>query len=160
MEEIIYFEINNWFSGRDFPNDETFRKFVREQLFSDDQYCKEHRICVKHGCIDMSHNWCVAAPKSWVIENCPQLLSDEGYEYKTITRHYDKDINDWVETENEYTKKYSDFLCYPDEDGDVYGHVDEWCFPEYCEQNFGSTWTNEWFDGLESDDEDEDDEDE
>lgn len=24
-EDIIYFEIDNWFSGRDYPNDEIFR---------------------------------------------------------------------------------------------------------------------------------------
>jgi hypothetical protein len=148
MEEIIYFEINDWFSGRDYPNDETFRKFVKDQLFSNDQYCKEHRICVKFGNVDMSINWCVAAPKSWVMENCPQLLSDKQYTYKTIFSHYDKDINEWVSTENEYTKKYSDFICNPDENGDVYGYVNGWLFPKYCEENFEKTNALEFYQNL------------
>ena len=28
MEEIIYFEINNWFAGRDYPEDEIFSKSI------------------------------------------------------------------------------------------------------------------------------------
>lgn len=30
MEEIVYFEINNWFAGRDYPNDEIFYKWIKD----------------------------------------------------------------------------------------------------------------------------------
>ena len=151
-EEIIYFEINNWFEGRDYPNDDIFRKYVDENQFSDDEWCKKNKICSMAGNIDMSTNWCVAAPRSWVEANCPDLLTDKECTY--VLCSYGKD----GEKRTEYTKKYSEFLCHPDEDGDVYGKNDEWPFPEYKEENFGVTWNNSWWDEQYDEDEDYDDE--
>lgn len=156
MEEIVYFEINNWFCGRDYPNDEIFYKWISDCQFRDDEWCKQNKLCVMCGAIDMSMNYCVAAPKSWVEKNCPKLLTDEEYEYKIITSGWDKETNDVKETITTYTKKYSDFLCHPDEDGYVYGHISGWEFPEYKEENFGVTWDYSWW--GDSNDEEEDDE--
>ena len=136
MEEIVYFEINNWFAGRDYPNDEIFYKWINDYQFRDDEWCKENKLCVMCGAVDMSMNYCVAAPKSWVEKNCPKLLTDEEYEYKIITSGWDKETNDVKETVKTHKKKYSDFLCYPDSDGEVFGHISDWQFPEYCEENF------------------------
>lgn len=144
-EEIIYFEINNWFAGRDYPNDEIFYKWIENYQFRDDEWCKENKLCVMCGAIDMSINYCVAAPKSWVEKNCPKLLTDEEYEYKIITSGWDKKIDSVKETVTVYKKKYSDFLCQLDEDGYAYGHISDWGFPEYCEENFGVTWNNSWW---------------
>jgi hypothetical protein len=152
MEEIIYFEINNWFAGRDYPEDEIFYKWINDYQFGKDEWCKQNKLCVMCGAIDMSMNYCVAAPKSWVEKNCPRLLTDEEYEYKIITSGWDK------ETVKTCKKKYSDFLCYPDSDGEVFGHISDWQFPEYCEENFGVTWNDSWW-GDSDEDEDEDDED-
>ena len=156
-QEIIYFEIDNWFSGRDYPNDEIFRKWVAENQFSNDQWCKENKLCVVAGPIDMSMCWCVAAPRAWVEENCPKLLTDEEFTYATITCSW-KDGKE-IQKREEHTKKYSDFLCYPDEEGDVYGHIEDWHFREYCEENFGVEWNDSWW-GDESDDEDAEDDEE
>lgn len=155
MEEIIYFEINNWFSGRDYPDDKIFRKWISDNQFGDNEWCKENKLCVKYGPIDMSMNYCVAAPKSWVEKNCPKLLTDEEREYVIITSKPKinngilvklgiKDKFEYKETRTRYKKKYSDFLCHPDSAGDVYGHIAMWKFPEYKEDNFGATWYYEY----------------
>lgn len=151
MEEIIYFEINNWFSGRDYPNDKTFTNWVADRQFSKDEWCKENRLCVMTGAIDMSSNWCVAAPKKWVLENCPDILTDKEIKYATIITGWDKEQNKSVSRREEHVKKYSDFLCHPDEDGVVYGHISNWQFPEYCEENFGVEWNNSYWDDQDYD---------
>ena len=154
MEEIVYFEINNWFCGRDYPKDDVFKKWIATYQFRDDEWCKKNKLVVLCGNIDMSISYCVAAPKSWVLENCPKLLTDEEYEYEIVTCGWDKETNEPKETVDIHTKKYSDFLCHPDEWGDVYSLIDDWQFPEYCEDNFGVQWHK---DDWEEDDSDEDD---
>ena len=156
MEDIVYFEINNWFGGRDYPKDEIFQKWINDYQFRDDEWCKENKLVVLCGTIDMSISYFVAAPKSWVLENCPKLLSDEEYEYKIITSRWDKETNDVKETVKTYTKKYSDFLCHPDSYGDVYSLIGDWLHPGYCEENFGVHWYQEDWEEDSDDDEDED----
>ena len=57
--------------------------------------------------IDMSVNFCIAATKEWVVENCPKLLTE-----------------------------HREFLRAPDKNGEVYGQWDT-PFLEYKEENFG-----------------------
>jgi len=144
-EEIIYFEINDWFAGRDFPNDEIFGKWINDCQFRDNDWCKENKLCVMCGAIDMSMNYCIAAPRSWVEKNCPKMLGDDEYTYTIRRQSWIPEKNDWEAIDTEHKKKYSDFRCYPDEDGDVYGKNDDWLFPEYCEENFGVTFNNSWW---------------
>ena len=106
MEEIIYFEINNWFAGRDYPDDEIFSKWIKNYTFRDNEYCKENKLCVMCGAIDMSMNYCVAAPKSWVLENCPDLLSDKEFTYQIATYNF-KDDKQEIKT---FTKKIFGFF--------------------------------------------------
>jgi len=151
MKEIVYFEFNDWIAGKDFPNDEIFRKWIIDNQFKDNEWCIENKLCVLCGAIDMSMNYCVAAPRTWVEKHCPKLLTDEEYTYKTVRIHCDDKGNE-KRTVKEHTKKYSDFICKPDKDGCVYGYNDEWEFPEYKEENFGVTWNESWW--GDSDDED------
>ncbi len=81
----------------------------------------------------MSTNWCIAAPKDWVKENCPALLYGKHYTYTTIIHQNGEDIR------KTHEKSMSDFIRYPDEDGNVYGRFG-WRFPEYTEENFGNTY--------------------
>ena len=142
MEEIIYFELNNWFRGRDYPNAEPFNTWMKDDLnlkFKDYEWCKENKICVIMNMIDMSTDFLIAAPKSWVMENCPDLLSDKTY---TITYHTtEHDI------EQEYS--YKQFLCEPDEYG-IMGsrYVDYLVFPDnfYSPNNFGCRYYDEYED--------------
>ena len=149
MEEIIYFNINNWFRGRDYPPVEPFDTWVNlNSPLDDGAWCKENKICVKTGYIDMSRNWCVSAPRSFVEKYCPQLLTNEEYTYDICT--FSNDGN----TVTTHTKKYSDFVCTPDKDRDVEGRFG-WTFLDYKEENFGVTWYEESFEDY--DDEDDDD---
>ena len=88
---------------------------------------------------------------------CPDLLTDKECGAKFISRSFDKEQGKWVEKEHYESKKFSDFICKPDEDGDVEGRVSGWSFPEYCEENYGVEWYDEDADYDDNDD-DEDEE--
>lgn len=148
QEEIIYFSINNWFMGRDYPKSDKFVEWVELNQFSIDKWCKENKICVHKSTIDMSFNWCVTAPRKWVEINCPELLTDDEYSYKIIT------CSSEGEVETEYYAKFSDFVYYP-KNGNAPLH-DRFCIPflEYKEENFGSTFYE--YPEIEDDEEEDD----
>lgn len=74
--DVCYIELNNWFCGRDYPVTEPFISWIKENKFSDKTWCKENRLCVCVYAIDMSVNYLITAPKSWVKSNCPKLLTE------------------------------------------------------------------------------------
>jgi len=116
MEKIVYFELNNWAAGNDYPNAEPFLSWMEDDCkipFANDGWAKENRICVAATIIDMSQNFCITAPRDWVEKNCPELLT-----------------------------KYTEFIRCPDEDGSVYGNWDT-LFLKYEENNFGVTWVKD-----------------
>ena len=83
--DIVYFELNNWFSGRDYPNAEPFLSWMRDDLnqkFRDEEWIKENKLVVVESLVDMSMNFCITATKEWVEENCHELLST----YKNFVR--------------------------------------------------------------------------
>ena len=132
-EDVVYFELNNWFPGRDYPNVEPFTTWCGDDLdlyFSNAEFVKEHKLCVVESFIDMSVNWCVTAPRSFVEEFCPKLLSDESTEF-TVHTHCNGE--DTTETKS---VPYKDFLRFPASNGEVYGKFgDE--FLMYSDDNVG-----------------------
>lgn len=93
--DIIYFELNNWFRGEDYPDEEPFLSWMKNDLelkFLDRHWVKENQLCVVAKLVDMSTNFCITATRGWVENNCPKLLTD-----------------------------HNKFLRFPDEDGIVYG---------------------------------------
>ena len=155
MEEVVYFSVNNWFCGRDYPPTKNFKKWLVndfKQSFQNDAWCKENKLCVYWGNIDMSFNYTVSAPKSWVEENCPELLTDDEYEYSYMIsgREGHKTVTEKVH--------YNHFVHTPAIEGDT-PDEDNFGMPfrEYCQENFGSEYyeTNYW---DYEEDEDEDDE--
>lgn len=136
MEEVVYFELNNWFRGRDYPVDGKLAEWTEYNQFAYNAWCKDNKLCVVGEMIDMSYNWCIAAPKSFVEENCPELLSDKMYSYETWVYSVDG-------TDREvHAKRYADFVRYPKNDGSVFGRFGR-RFPEYSEENFGSQWLDD-----------------
>lgn len=138
-DTIIYFEINNWFSGRDYPDREPFTtKWITSYggIFNNDAWCKENKLCVVAKTIDMAQNWCITANKAWVLENCPYILSNDTdeVEFKVGTP------NGW-ETKIE-KHKLNKFLRFPNEDGTVYGQFYSQFLP-YEECNFGVTYEDD-----------------
>lgn len=163
-KDVVYFSVNNWFCGRDYPNTPNFRKWLGNDLkqsFMNDEWCKENKLCVYYGLIDMSNNYTISAPRDWVEKNCPELLTDKEYTYETIGTYYDKN-GEVITKRTQYTKKYSDFVYVPDDgeelpDNDELGNMP---FREYCEENFGAQYyeTYWWGDDEDSDEDDEVDE--
>lgn len=120
--DVVYFELNNWFAGEDYPNDEPFLSWMRNDLnikFRNEKWVIENELCVVESIVDMSSNFCITAKKEWVEKNCPKLLTD----YKEFLR---------------YPEKYED----EDEDGEVYGRFGNH-FLEWSEENFGITYDDE-----------------
>ena len=137
-EEVIYFNVNNWFYEIDYPpiSDE-FSKWVCEYYFMDDEWCKAQKLCVLAGNIDMSDNYCISAPRSWVEKNCPQLLTDDEYTYYLVYQNYDPKTGGTIEEKREFKKKFSDFVCKPKPGNSYVVGKFGWVFREYCEENFG-----------------------
>ena len=149
-KNVIYFELNNWFGGRDYPDVEPFSTWISTRKFSDPDWCKENKLAVKFGNIGMSEHYCISASREWVEKNCPDLLSDKTFEYTIITHSANG-----TET-NTHTNSFANFLRYPDEDRDVYGKYG-WKFNPYTKENFG---VEIFCEDPYSYDDDEDDEDE
>lgn len=146
MEDIIYFEIDNWFAGRDYPNAQPFLSWMNDDLnlaFANNDWCIENRLCVEAIPIDMSVCFCVAATRSWVEENCPKLLTDEECGSISIISHYDASVGAMVDEKKYEHCSYSKFICKPDKDGEVYGRISDLHFAEYKEENFGVHWNYE-----------------
>ena len=112
-DKVIYFEVNNWFSERDYPDAEPFLTWLKDDLnlqFRNENWVKENKLCVVEQIVDMSVNFCVTATKNWVKSNCPCLFEE----------------------------KYKKFLRFPDKNGEVYGRFED-TFLEYKPENFGIT---------------------
>lgn len=120
MNDVVYFELNNWFAGEDFPDDEPFIGWMSDDLhisFRNEDWVKENKLCVVVCFVDMFQNFCVTATRDWVQENCPKLLTD-----------YQKFIRKPEDEEH------------PDEVYGRFGHE----FLQYCEDNIGIKWTEDW----------------
>lgn len=169
-KDVVYFSVNNWMRGVDYPPLKCFDEWLGDDLnqtFRNDAWCKENKLCVYYGCVDMSQNYTISAPREWVEKNCPELLTDEEFTYITRTGTYkkksifSKDVElVWEDVENK--KKYSDFVYVPEIEGDTPDNdrVGEMPFREYKEENFGSEYYETYWWGDEDDDEDDEDSDE
>lgn len=88
--DIIYFELNNWSCGCDYPDAEPFISWMKDDLkqkFEDEEWVKENKLVVVESLVDMSMNYCIAATKEWVQSNCPELLT----KYIQFVRHSEED---------------------------------------------------------------------
>ena len=141
--DIVKFTLNNWMVGEDYPPGEPFETWMSFYTLTHNNWCREQKICVYYGNIDMSTNYCVTATREWVEKNCPKLLTDESYTYKeTIYKGYG--LKETIEK----TAKYSDFVVYEDDDEEEVNNRFDWPFLEYKEENFGSfeykpVWTDD-----------------
>lgn len=115
--DVVYFELNNWFPGRDYPNAEPFLTWLADSLghkFRDESWVKENNLVVVESFVDMSSNYCIAATKEWIEENCPDLLT-----------------------------KYTEFLRYKDEEGELPEGRFGCPFLEYSTENIGCHFAEE-----------------
>ena len=165
--DVIYFSINNWMCGEHYPPTENFKKWFSDDLnqsFANDAWCKENKLCVYYGAVDMSTNYTVSASREWVEKNCPELLTDDEYTYTTRIGKYKYTVAlkdaELVWEDIEHKKKYSDFVYVPKEGEDIpdNDYIGNMPFREYCEENFGCEYykTDWWGDSEDDEDSDED----
>lgn len=166
-KDVVFFSVNNWFCGRDYPKTGNFQKWLVDDLnlsFMNDEWCKTNKLCVYWGNIDISINFTVSAPREWVEKNCPELLTDDEYTYIVREARHKRHIfgkPEIVWKDVEYKKKYSDFVYTPEEGEDTPAY-DRFGMPfrEYKEENFGSEYyeTGYWDSDAEYDDDEDNDE--
>lgn len=142
MNDIIHLQLNNWFSGRDYPSEEPFIYWISNNKFCDDEWCKENQLCVNAAYIDASINWCIAAPRAWIEEHCPIILSEDNFTYFTQQSYWNDEIDKAEWKTIQHVKWYSEFIVRGDE-----GHCGTH-FPEYKEENYGVHWEIEDEDGY------------
>ena len=116
MEEILYIEIDDWFPDNDYPRIDVIEKWLDaynlDTYLRNDEWAKSNKLCIKWFFIDMSVNFMITAPLSFVKAVIPDILKEEN----------------------------SKFVAYPTEDGKPPRSryfTNEWFF-EYKEENFGS----------------------
>ena len=86
--DVIYFSVNNWGSGKYYPPTENFEKWMGDdlnQMFTNDAWCKENKLCIYYGIIDMSINYTVSASRekgrhasTTPYKRFPQLMEFPG----------------------------------------------------------------------------------
>ena len=74
-QEIIKVSVNNWWAGNDYPEDFEMELEPGKSPFLDKNFCKENKLCVIVGTIDMSVNYTITAPADWVKKHIPSVLS-------------------------------------------------------------------------------------
>ena len=80
MMDVVYFSVDNWFSERDYPAEEPFLSWMKDDLnltLRDEQFVKENKLVVVAGFLDMSMCFNVTAPKGWVEKVCPCILGTD-----------------------------------------------------------------------------------
>lgn len=142
MNDIIHLQLNNWFAGENYPAEEPFIYWVSNNKFCDAEWCKENQLCVNAAYIDMSINWCIAAPRAWIEEHCPIILSEDSFIYFTQQSYWNNELNKTEWKTVQHIKWYSDFII-DDDEGRWGTH-----FPEYEEENYGVHWEIEDEDGY------------
>ncbi len=116
QDEIVYIEIDHWCAGRDYPDCEPVLSWMGNEtygsLLRDEDWIKENKICVKVFPIDMSWDFMITAPKSFVEKVCPCFLEEKYSKFITCHENYD-DLEDTPESR--YVGSEECFLPYIDE---------------------------------------------
>lgn len=81
VKDVVYFELNNWMAGKDYPNCDPYKSWMNDfnlyDFLGNDEWCKKNKLCVRYYDIDMSVNFLVSAPKDWVERYCESLLEQD-----------------------------------------------------------------------------------
>ena len=114
-KEIVYLEFNHW-STEYYPDCEPFYTWMNDYTlqFRDEKWLLENKLVVVETLIDMSLNYCITAPKEWILGVCPDFF-----------------------------EKYPQFVRKPDKNGEPpCGENDGTQFLEYSEENLGYWFIN------------------
>ena len=79
--ELIKFTLNDWVAGRDYPDIEPINTWMSSKelrnFLCNDKWCKDNKLSVIFGIVDMSADFCIIAPKEWVQKVCPEIIGSE-----------------------------------------------------------------------------------
>lgn len=79
--ELIKFTLNDWLIGYDYPSIEPIKTWLsNDKMFmylGNDAWCKENKLSVIIGSVDMSIDFCITAPKDWVENVCPWVIGSD-----------------------------------------------------------------------------------
>ena len=141
MSNVVYFELNNNTVGDDYPPCEPFKSWIHCLNFNQNDWCIENHLCVVAGTIKSSINWCITAPYEWVMENCPDILSNKTFQYKAIMYYHDRQGNE-VPAIIDKIGSFAAFVRTKNSAGTVLGKYN-WEFLEYSENNYGVHWKSD-----------------
>lgn len=106
-EDIVYFEVNHWMPGRDYPDEAPFDSWMLDENlnFAKEDFVKENGLCVVLQFIDMSLNFCVTAKREWVMKNCPCILEERNYKFLRFMNDDDEVIGKFRDVFLEYNER-------------------------------------------------------
>lgn len=82
-KDLIYFSVDDWSCGEDYPDKEPFITWFTSNYenpnhitykFEDDKWCKENKLVVVCTLLDLSLNFNIIAAKEWIERNCPYII--------------------------------------------------------------------------------------
>lgn len=114
MEEIVKFSVNNWTPGKDYPEDFLFCLEGPASPFAHNDWCIRNKLCAVISLIDMSFNWCITAPKTWVEVNCPCILGS-SFQYPD-----DAEYDRFGTPFRDYEKENFGCIGFNDDEGEYY----------------------------------------
>lgn len=121
--ELIKFTLNHWNAGSGYPDCEPYLTWMSDdhiaEYFGNDTWCKENKLAVVLGLVDMSYDFCVIAPKEWVEKNCPEIIGSK-FECSLDTK-----VNGWG---TPFAPNYEDYIGF-------YGYNDDWDYENKCYKN-------------------------
>ena len=125
-EEIYYINLNEWdYNGH--PNSDPFHDWMDDTKLDtylrNEQFAKDNKICVRWFIIDMSVQFCITAPKSFVDKLCPCL---------------------WEEENKKFIKPASDFPDDEPPESWLYGEYGEYFLP-YTDEYIGKVESRDWY---------------
>jgi hypothetical protein len=132
MKDIVYFELNDWSAYEDYPPEEPYIDWCCIYKNEDGTYhlpklrnekwLKENGLIVVESLLDMSMNFCITAPKTWVNENCPNLLTTWSKFIRIPEDEDDVPCGRWDTPFLPYEEKYIGYH-YTNEEDDGFYHI-------------------------------------
>ena len=112
-EEIYFIELNHWSAGDGYPAEEPFFTWMSDSnldtYFRNEEFVMNNKICVRWFIIDMSIDFLITAPKSFIDKFCPELWKSENKKFIQSAKKLTELPYSWLYGE------YEEFLPFTEE---------------------------------------------
>jgi hypothetical protein len=131
-KDIVYIELDDWFRDNDYPRipiiEEWLNAYNLDKYLRNDEWAKANKLCIKWLFIDMSVDFMITAPLSFVKEVIPDILKEENAKFITYPTE-DGKLPESRYCYNEYFLEYKEenigSFEYPDGDDNYIGFEEE-----------------------------------